>query len=133
MAKTEMVEVATKDELVEDGRKIVAIDGLQIGLFLLEGEVFALENRCVHQGGPICQGKIIGQVLEEIDEKGRSVRMSFSDKDINIACPWHGYEYNIRTGIHPGDPSIRLRTFKTKVEGDKVFVELPVKARAVAV
>ena len=90
MAKTEMVEVATKDELVEDGRKIVAIDGLQIGLFLLEDEVFALENRCVHQGGPICQGKIVGQVLEEIDEKGRSVRMSFSEKDINIACPWHG-------------------------------------------
>jgi len=78
MAKTEMVEVATKDELVEDGRKIVAIDGLQIGLFLLDDEVFALENRCVHQGGPICQGKIVGQVLEEIDEKGRSVRMSFS-------------------------------------------------------
>jgi 3-phenylpropionate/trans-cinnamate dioxygenase ferredoxin subunit len=54
--------VATLDELPPGSRKLVEVAGRSIGVFNLEGEFYALRNRCPHQGGPLCEGKLSGLI-----------------------------------------------------------------------
>ena len=60
-------------------------------------------------GGPACQGKMIAKVEEVIAEDRTSKGMTFSKSKMHVVCPWHGFEFDIRTGIHPGNPKARLR------------------------
>ena len=77
-------------------------------------------------GGPACQGKLMPKVEEVITEDRTSKGMAFSKAQINIVCPWHGYEYDMRTGIHAGNLKVRLRPIKVHVSGDgDVIVSLP--------
>ena len=70
--------------------------------------LYAWENRCAHAGGPVCQGKLMNRVVERLDAGKRSLGDDFSD-ELHIVCPWHGYEYDVRTGEHPADSRLRLR------------------------
>ncbi len=103
-------------------RKVVVAGGREIGVFRLGTKFYAWENRCAHAGGPVCQGKIMNRVEERIDAEGRSVGMRFSRTRINIVCPWHGYEYDIRTGCHQGNPEVRLNPVKVRLKGGMVYV-----------
>ena len=109
-------------EFGERDRKIIAQGDLEIGVFRLGGEFYAYENNCPHQGGPVCQGKILGKVEEVLGADKTSKGLKFSDTDVHIVCPWHGYEYNIRTGRHPGDKNVRLKPFKVAVRSGEVYV-----------
>ena len=91
--------VATVDEIPPGGRKVVEVRGRTIGVFNLEGEFFALRDRCPHQGGPLCQGHQSG--LMESDRPG-SYR--YSRPGEILRCPWHGWEFDIRTGRSRIDP-----------------------------
>jgi nitrite reductase/ring-hydroxylating ferredoxin subunit len=51
--------------------------------------------------------------------------MSFSKTKMHVVCPWHGYEFDIRTGVHPGNPQARLRKIAIAVSGDDVIIGLP--------
>ena len=55
-------------------------------------------------GGPACQGKMIAKVDEVIAEDRTSKGMAFSKTKMHVVCPWHGFEFDIRTGVHPGNP-----------------------------
>ena len=114
--------VGKENEFEERGRKIIAQGDLEIGVFRLDGEFFAWQNTCSHQGGPVCQGKILGRVEEVIADDKTSKGLRFSDSDVHIICPWHGYEFNIRTGRHPGDRNVRLKPFDVKVKNGDVYV-----------
>ena len=115
--------VGRTEEFGERDRKIIAQGNLEIGIFCIDGEFFAYENNCVHQGGPACQGKIINKVEEVIHETEKTAHgLKFSETDVHIVCPWHGYEYNVRNGRHPGNKNIRLRPFKVDVKDGEVYV-----------
>jgi nitrite reductase (NADH) small subunit len=115
--------VGRTEEFGERDRKIIAQGDLEIGVFHVEGEFYAYENNCVHQGGPACQGKIINRVEEVIHETDKTAHgLKFSETDVHIVCPWHGYEYNVRTGRHPGQKNIRLKPFKVEVKNGEVYV-----------
>lgn len=101
------VRVADSDALPEQGRLVVDVDGLTVGIFRVDGRLYAYENSCAHQGGPVCQGKIVPRVVESLDDDGKT-RHDFADDDLNIVCPWHGYEYRITTGEHAGVSDISL-------------------------
>jgi len=116
--------VGREDEFGEWDRKIIAQGDLEIGVFHVGGEFFAYENNCVHQGGPACQGKIIGRVQEVLGKDQTSRGLRFSETDIHIVCPWHGYEYNIKTGRHPGDKNVRLKSYKVRITDHEVYVVL---------
>jgi hypothetical protein len=58
--------VATLDEIPPGGKKIVEVAGRSIGVFNVGGEFFALRNRCPHQGGPLCLGKLSGFVVSPV-------------------------------------------------------------------
>ena len=115
--------VGRTEEFGDRDRKIIAQGDLEIGVFHVYGEFFAYENNCVHQGGPACQGKIINRVEEVIHETEKTAHgLKFSETDVHIVCPWHGYEYNVRDGRHPGSKNIRLRPFKVEVKDGEVYV-----------
>jgi nitrite reductase/ring-hydroxylating ferredoxin subunit len=103
-------------------RRVVVANGREIGVFRLGAKFYAWENRCAHAGGPVCQGKLMNRVEERIGPDGRSVGFRFSRKQVNIVCPWHGYEYDIRTGCHQGNPAVRLRPVKVRVRAGTVYV-----------
>jgi nitrite reductase/ring-hydroxylating ferredoxin subunit len=109
--------VATVDEIPPGGRKRVTVKGRDIALFNVKGEFFALLDRCPHEGASLCAGKIVG--LAESDGPGhyRLVRQGEM-----LRCPWHGWQYDIRTGQSWCDPdNIKLRNYPVTVEpGEKV-------------
>ena len=111
-------------DFTEGSRKVVSCDGVEIGVFMIKGELVAWHNRCAHMRGPVCQGRIFARVLEPVAEDRTTRFQSFSEDDIHIACPWHGYEYNLLTGAHPGNPKIRLRKVKLEIFDGKVHAVL---------
>lgn len=121
---TDRVYVAEESELQPGERKIVDVDGLSIGVFNIEGEYYAIENRCVHQGGPVSTGKKQGRVAAEFPGPGERVKEEFDDENPVVACPWHGFEYEIKTGNHVGDPSYSLPTYDVVIESGDVYLEI---------
>jgi 3-phenylpropionate/trans-cinnamate dioxygenase ferredoxin subunit len=104
--------VATVEEIAPGGRKIVEVAGRSIGVFNLGGEFFALRNRCPHQGGPLCEGYLIGLVLSARAGEYRYLR----DGEM-LRCPWHGWEFDVRTGQSWFDPGkVRVRRYEVLVE-----------------
>ena len=118
------VYVADVASFAEQNRKVMAEGDVEIGVFKLGNDFFAWENNCPHQGGPVCQGKIFNRVEEQLDADKKSLGMRFVDADVHVVCPWHGFEFNLRTGRHPGDFPTQLKGFKTKVKEGKVYVLL---------
>ncbi len=118
------VYVGKENEFGERDRKIIAQGDLEIGVFRVDGKFFAYENNCPHQGGPVCQGKILAKVEEVLAPDKTSQGLKFSDENIHIICPWHGYEYNIATGRHPGDKNVRLKPYQVKVKDGEVYVSV---------
>jgi nitrite reductase/ring-hydroxylating ferredoxin subunit len=107
------------------GRKVLEIEGVAVGVFCREGKFTAFENVCPHMGGPVCQGKIIARVQELVAPDKTSLGLSFSKDQTNIACPWHGYEFDISTGRHQGNPRLRLRSVTIEVVDGDLVVTLP--------
>ena len=114
----------------DPGRRVVEIAGIQIGVFQLDGEFYAYENTCPHLGGPACQGKILPRVLEDVAEDKKSAGRVFSRNQLNIICPWHGFEFDIRTGAHVVVTKYRLRPVSVRTEKGEVFITLPEKSGA---
>ena len=123
---SERIHVTAADELAPGDREIVATKHGSIGVFNIDGEYYALENTCQHQGGPVCTGKQQGAVEAEFVAPGERVEESFSEEVPAIACPWHGWEYDVRTGHHLGDPdpAYKLDTFDVVEDDGDLYVEL---------
>jgi nitrite reductase (NADH) small subunit len=119
------VNIGPTSEFGDPGRKIVAFENFEVGVFKLGGEFYAYLNHCPHMGGPACQGKIIAKVDEVIAADRTSKGMAFSKTQTNMVCPWHGYEFNIRTGRHAGNSKVGLRPMKVRVEDGDVILTVP--------
>src|SRR5213592_4210167 len=115
--------VGVKEDVLEGGRVVVDVEGTEVGIFRLDGRLYAWENRCMHAGGPVCQGKLMNRVVERLDEGKRSLGDDFAD-ELHIVCPWHGYEYDVRTGRHPADPQARLRRIEVEEDGGEILVRI---------
>ena len=106
------VVVARADEIGPGERKIVEIGGRSIGVFNIDGAYYALRNRCPHQGGPLCAGFQLGALSSsgpgEYDYNGAGKI---------IRCPWHGWEFDIKTGRSWFDPErTRVRSYRAEVQ-----------------
>jgi nitrite reductase (NADH) small subunit len=118
------VDIGALGEFTEDHHRIVEIDDLEIGVFRVGTKVVAYKNECPHYGGPVCQGKIFNQTEEQLGPDGTSVGLRFSATR-NIVCPWHGYEFNIETGCHPGDATVKLDPVAVSVRDGRIFLQVP--------
>ncbi|GAB2745374.1 Rieske (2Fe-2S) protein [Salinifilum aidingensis] len=114
--------VGTSEDVPEGGRYVVDVAGTTIGIFRFQGALYAYENRCPHQGGPVCQGRLVSRVREVLDDERRSRGMDFDEDELHIVCPWHGFEYDVTTGSHPGKQQIRLHDVPVAEEEGRVYV-----------
>jgi 3-phenylpropionate/trans-cinnamate dioxygenase ferredoxin subunit len=113
--------VAKASEVAPGTAKMVTVAGREIGIFNLDGAYFALANRCPHAGGPLCSGKIVA--LVQSDGPG-SYRLARHQEFLR--CPWHGWEFDIRTGQSWCDPnSVKARPFAVTVEPGESLVKGP--------
>ncbi len=117
-------DVGTSAELPDNGRLVVDLEGITVGVFRLDGALYAYESTCPHMDGPICQGLIIPAVREVLDDK-RSIKGSiFDETDMRICCPWHGMEFSIKTGTHPANPKLRLRKIPVSEHAGRIYLEI---------
>lgn len=112
--------IGTVAELPPGARKIVEIAGQSIGIFNVGGEFRAVLNACPHELAPVCLGRLGGTTLPSAPGEFRWGR----EGEI-LACPWHGWEFDLVTGraVFGRRPSLRL--FPVTVEDGTVFVTVP--------
>ena len=108
-------------EFKDGDRQIVRIGEDEIGVFRHEGEFYAYSNFCLHQGGPACEGLTIANVEERLRPDKTSMGLHFTN-DMNFVCPWHGYEYDMKTGCHVKDKRVKLRKYDVVTKGNDVYV-----------
>ena len=118
------VAVGALADWADGDHRIFSIDALEVGVFRVGDQVFAYENVCPHAGGPVCQGKIFNRVEEALTPDKKSAGLKFSDRR-HIVCPWHGYEFDVETGCHPGNARMKLRRVKVDVRDGHIYVRLP--------
>jgi 3-phenylpropionate/trans-cinnamate dioxygenase ferredoxin subunit len=117
------------DEIPSGKRKIVEVAGRSIGVFNLKGEFFALRNSCPHQGGPLCSGRAIGFVYAATPGE-----YQYSRQGEILRCPWHGWEFDIRTGQSYCDPEkIKARAYPVEAKPGSAVVEGPYVAETIPV
>jgi 3-phenylpropionate/trans-cinnamate dioxygenase ferredoxin subunit len=106
--------VAARDEIPPGARKLVTVAGRSVGVFNVDGEYFALLNRCPHQGGPLCSGSLMSAVTAAAPGE-----YEYHDAVTGplLRCPWHGWEFAVRTGQSWVDPNkTRVRRYPVTVE-----------------
>jgi len=113
--------VAKASERADGDRRLVISGAAEIGVFYKGGQYFAYSNTCVHSGGPACEGLMINRVVDVIAPDRTYQGQTFSD-EIHFVCPWHGYEYELKTGECVGDRRLKLKKFEVVRRGDDVFV-----------
>ena len=98
------VKVAKKSELPENAGTCLEVEGHRIALFHVDGEIYALDELCPHEQAPLSDGEI---------------------ENCEIACPWHGATFNLKTGECTGPPADEdLARYNVRVVGDDIEVEL---------
>ncbi len=115
-------EVARVDDLPPGSRVIVELEGHSIGVFNVNGEFVAVLNVCPHELGPVCLGRVGGTTLPSPPGEYRWGR----DGEI-LACPWHGWEFNLLTGKPLFGTVPNLRRFPVTVVDRAVYVTLPTR------
>ena len=118
MAKHVIAKVA---DIPPGTRKLATVNGRGIVVFNLGGEFFALNNRCPHRGGSLHLGIQTG--LIESREPGE---YRYSRRGEMVKCPWHGWEFDIRTGKSWCDPEkVKARRFGVSEEKGAKLIEGP--------
>jgi nitrite reductase/ring-hydroxylating ferredoxin subunit len=121
--------VAPVRDIPPGGRKVVTVNGRAIVVFNLGGEFFALNDRCPHKGGTLSKGRLTG--LLESSEPGS---YCYTRRGEIIRCPWHSWEFDIRTGKSWCDPDrVHARRYAVSVEPGARLVEGPYTAETFAV
>jgi 3-phenylpropionate/trans-cinnamate dioxygenase ferredoxin subunit len=107
----------------------VTVRGREIAVFNLDGAFFALINRCPHAGAPLARGLRVG--LSESDRPGCYTHTRPGEL---LRCPWHGWEFDIRTGQSWCAPStLKARAYAASVEPGATLVKGPHVAESVPV
>lgn len=97
----EFVKVMATSELPPGQCTAVEVNGVAVALFNLDGDFYAIDHVCPHQGGPLGEGWIEGE---------------------NVICPWHAWAFNIKTGESPLIPGLSVKSFPVQIESGNVKV-----------
>ena len=81
----------------------VQVEGKTVALANVVGKFCAIDNSCLHRGGPLGQGSL---------------------QDKIVTCPWHGWEYDVTTGKVVQNPTVGVACYPTEVRGDEVFIDI---------
>ena len=98
------IKLASKSDLPEPGEaKEFTVGGKVVCVANVNGAISAMDNVCLHRGGPLGQGVIM---------------------ENKLVCPWHGWEWNPQTGAASHNPAFRVAVYAIKVEGEDVLIEI---------
>lgn len=98
-----MIFAAKLAEVPNFGKKVVTVNGQELLLINIKGEIFACENECPHQGSPMQAGIV---------------------KDGHLSCPRHGYRFNLKSGSCLDNPGFTLKLFTVQIQGEDILVAL---------
>lgn len=70
----------------------------------VDGNIYCLDGTCPHAGGPLGQGNVHGNY---------------------VVCPWHGWEYDCRTGLNESDEDIQLETYPVHIQNGDILIDVP--------
>ena len=99
----EFVKVAGKGDVAPGSGVVAEVNGQAIAVFNVDGTYYAIDNTCVHRGGPLGEGELEGDT---------------------VTCPWHGWHYSVKTGKSINNPSACVKSYQVKVEVSDVKVLL---------
>jgi 3-phenylpropionate/trans-cinnamate dioxygenase ferredoxin subunit len=113
--------VGKTDDVAEGAGMLVTVANRSIGIFKVGGEFYGLMNKCPHLGGELCKGRLTGALTSSGPGD-----FHFDPETVLIMCPWHGWEYDVRTGQSYLNPKTRpARPYQVQVEnGGEVTIEL---------
>ncbi len=101
MAQAQFTKVASRGDIPAGSGKVVEVGGKTLAVFNCDGTFYATDNTCLHRGGPLGEGMLSGAT---------------------VTCPWHGWEYDVKTGACTMDEAQKVATYPVKVEGDDILV-----------
>ena len=96
------VKVANANDLKSGEGKVVTANGKTLALFNVNGKFHAIENACLHRGGPLGEGSLEGNI---------------------VTCPWHGFQYDVTSGQCLTNPSLKEKSYPVEVNGEDVYVD----------
>ena len=102
---SEFIKVANISDLEAGHAAVVEIGGRTIALFNVNGEFFALDNTCMHRGGPLGEGFV-------------------DQNNLTVQCPWHGSQFDVTTGaVKQGPATEPIDTFDVESAGSRVRID----------
>jgi nitrite reductase (NADH) small subunit len=104
-------------ELPPGTSRTVEAFGMDIALFNVQGELFAVAAKCPHAGGPLCHGKVGGTPLPSAPYEYR-----WGMDDRVLTCPWHGWQFELETGESLFDPLVAIATYRVEVNDGSIYV-----------
>lgn len=111
--------VAKKSAILDGHCQIVKIPRgksvLEIGVFRIGEKFYAYRNVCPHAGAPVCEGWITGTT-----RPSKVYEYDYSENDPVVRCPWHGWEFDLRTGRHLVDEDTKLRSYTVESGGENL-------------
>ncbi len=100
---TNWLKISDVSDICSGNGKVVMLEGKAIALFNLDGHFMAMDNRCPHRGGSLGNGELIGPI---------------------VTCPWHGWQFNCRTGSAVENETIVVRTYPLENRSDGLFISI---------
>lgn len=109
--------VGKAEEIGPGDRRIVLAGRREIGVFNVGGAFYALRNLCPHRAGPLCLGR-----LRPFFRPGDVGEYAFEREGEILKCPWHEYEFDLKTGACLFTPDLRVQTYPVAVESGEVVL-----------
>jgi nitrite reductase (NADH) small subunit len=92
---------AKTTEIAPGTIKEFQLEGKPVAVANVDGKFYAINNTCLHRGGPLGQGPLEGKI---------------------VTCPWHGWEYDVTTGKISQNPAVGVNSYPIEIRGDEIFV-----------
>jgi nitrite reductase (NADH) small subunit len=95
------VKVCKTTDIAAGTGKTVNVNGTAIAVFNVDGTYYAIDDTCIHRGGPLGEGELQGKIA---------------------ICPWHGWRWDVTSGVNQLNPAVSVKTYEVIVEGEDVSV-----------
>lgn len=99
----QFIKIANKNDIPLNEGRYFKVNGKEIAIFNVGGEFYATDHTCLHQGGPLAEGTLEGDV---------------------VTCPWHGWKFSVKTGVSPVVPTAKIGTYPVKLEKDDIMISV---------
>jgi nitrite reductase (NADH) small subunit len=98
-----LLRAAKKDEIPAGTIREFQLNGTTVAIANVDGKLYAINNVCLHRGGPLGEGELNGKI---------------------VTCPWHGWTYDVTTGKTTMNPAVGVNCYPIEIKGNDVFVEV---------